>query len=99
MRFLTRLHVGDSHRRLVVFHSGKAPTACEIAMRPKQPQAPSDDFFRSSLEAIVDPSLELIGLSALIDWGRFDDACGALYHDRKGRHGLPTRQMAVVNKH
>ncbi len=97
LRFLTRLHVGDSHRRLVVFHSGKAPTACEIAMRPKQPQPQSDDFFRSSLEAIVDPSHELIGLSALIDWGRFDDAFGALYHDRKGRHGLPTRLMAGLH--
>ncbi len=36
-------------------------------MRPKQPEAPSDDLFRSSLEAILDPRHELIGLSALID--------------------------------
>jgi len=66
-------------------------------MRPKQPEAPFDDFFRSSLEAIVDPSHELIGLSALIDWGRFDDAFGTHYHDRKGRRGLPTRLMAGLH--
>jgi len=66
-------------------------------MRPKQPEARSDDLFRSSLEAIVDPRHELIGLSVLIDWGRFDDAFGTYYHDRKGRRGLPTRLMAGLH--
>ncbi len=66
-------------------------------MRPKQPEAPSDDLFRSSLEAILDPRHELIGLSALIDWGRFDDAFGTHYHDRKGRRGLPTRLMTGLH--
>jgi len=66
-------------------------------MRPKQPEAPSDDLFRSSLEAILDPRHELIGLSALIDWGRFDAAFGTHYHDRKGRRGLPTRLMTGLH--
>jgi len=66
-------------------------------MRPKQPQAPSDDLFRSSLEAIIDPAHELIGLAALIDWGQFDDAFGTHYHEAKGRHGLPTRLMAGLH--
>jgi IS5 family transposase len=62
-----------------------------MAMRPKSPEAPTGDLFRNSLEAIIDPEHELIRLAALIDWGRFDDAFGAHYHDRKGRPGLPTR--------
>jgi IS5 family transposase len=68
-----------------------------MAMRPKQPEAPFDDLFRSSLEAIVDPAHELIRLAALIDWSRFDDAFGTHYHDRKGRRGLPTRLMAGLH--
>ena len=66
-------------------------------MRPKQPETPSDDLFRSSLEAIIDPRHELVQLSALIDWGRFDDAFGTHYHEAKGRHGLPTRLMAGLH--
>ena len=66
-------------------------------MRPKSPEAPTGDLFRSSLEAIVDPGHELVRLAALIDWRRFDDAFGAHYHDQKGRPGLPTRLMAGVH--
>ena len=62
-------------------------------MRPKFPEAPTGDLFRSALEAIIDPGHELIRLAGLIDWERFDDAFGAHYHDRKGRPGLPTRLM------
>ncbi|MGB5723424.1 MAG: IS5 family transposase [Parasphingorhabdus sp.] len=66
-------------------------------MRPEQPQAPSSDLFRSSLEAILDPEHELIKLAALIDWDRFDDAFGPYYHERKGRRGLRTRLMAGLH--
>jgi len=66
-------------------------------MHPKQPEAPPNDLFRSSLEAIADPAHELIGLSALIDWGQFDDAFGTHCHEAKGRHGLPTRLMAGLH--
>ncbi len=66
-------------------------------MRPKQPEAPSDDLFRSSLEAILYPDHELLELAALIDWDRFDDAFGPYYHERKGRRGLRTRLMAGLH--
>lgn len=66
-------------------------------MRPKQPEAPSSDLFRSSLEAILDPEHELLKLAALIDWDRFDDAFGPYYHERKGRRGLRTRLMAGLH--
>ena len=66
-------------------------------MRPKPPEAQTDDQFRSSLEAILDPGHELIQLAALIDWGRFDDAFGAHHYDRKGRPGLPTRLMVGLH--
>jgi IS5 family transposase len=66
-------------------------------MRPKQPDTANEDLFRSSLEAILDPGHELIGLAGLIDWERFDDAFGAHYHDRKGRRGLPTRLMVGLH--
>ena len=78
-------------------HSGELSAIDEMAMRPKPPEAPTDDLFRSSLEAMIDPKHELIGLAALIDWRRFDDAFGAHYHDGKGRHGLPTRLMAGLH--
>ena len=66
-------------------------------MRPEQPQAPSSDLFRSSLEAILDPEHELLKLAALIDWDRFDDAFGPYYHERKGRRGLRTRLMTGLH--
>ena len=66
-------------------------------MRPQKPAIQSDDLFRSSLEAIIDPEHALIRLAALIDWDRFDDAFGPRYHDRKGRHGLRTRLMVGLH--
>lgn len=66
-------------------------------MCPKRPEARSDDLFRSSLEAIIDPAQELIRLAALIDWGRFDDTFGTHYHEAKGRRGLPTRLIARLH--
>ena len=63
-------------------------------MRPKQPEAPNGDLFRRSLEAILNPEHELVRLAGLIDWDQFDDAFGPLYHEAKGRRGLPTRLMA-----
>lgn len=66
-------------------------------MRPKQPETPSDDLFRSSLKAILDPEHELLKLADLIDWDRFDDAFGPYYHERKGRRGLRTRLMAGLH--
>jgi len=66
-------------------------------MRPSKPEPPTGDLFRMSLEAIIDPGHELVRLGRLINWNRFDDAFGPRYHDRKGRHGLPTRLMAGLH--
>jgi IS5 family transposase len=66
-------------------------------MRPSKPVRPTDDLFRSSLEAILDPEHELLRLAAWIDWERFDDAFGPFYHERKGRRGLRTRLMAGLH--
>lgn len=66
-------------------------------MRPAKPDMPNGDLFRSSLEAILDPQHDLLRLAALIDWDRFDDAFGPLYHPGKGRRGLATRLMAGLH--
>jgi len=66
-------------------------------MRPQKPEAPTGDLFRSALEAIADPDHDLIRLAELINWSRFDDAFGPLYHEAKGRRGLPTRLMAGLH--
>ena len=66
-------------------------------MPPKTPEPSSGDLFRMLLENIVDQNHELVRLTRLIDWGRFDDAFGAFYNDQKGREGLPTRLMAGVH--
>lgn len=66
-------------------------------MRPSKPDRPTDDLFRSSLEAILDREHELLRLAAWIDWERFDDAFGPFYHERKGRRGLRTRLMAGLH--
>ena len=97
LRFPARLQAGDSHQRPIVVHSREFSAIDEMAMRPKSPEAPTGDLFRSSLESIIDPGHELIRLGALIGWGRFDDAFGAHCHDRKGRPGLPARLMAGLH--
>jgi IS5 family transposase len=67
-------------------------------MGPRVPERPNEDLFRSRLASIVDPRHELVRLAALIDWSRFDDAFGALYHESKGRPALPTRLMAGLHR-
>jgi len=67
-------------------------------MRPRPPlKTPSQDLFRSRLDAILDERHELLRLGKLIDWDRFDAAFGQLYVDKKGRPGLPTRLMAGLH--
>jgi len=70
----------------------------EPPMRPKEPGGSDDvELFRSRLETIIDPRHPLVRLATLIDWGRFDEAFGALYTDRIGRPGLPTRLMVGLH--
>jgi IS5 family transposase len=67
-------------------------------MRPKEPTGGDElDLFRARLENIVDQRHPLVRLAALIDWGRFDAAFGALYTDGIGRPGLPTRLMVGLH--
>ena len=66
-------------------------------MRPKQPEAPSEDLFRSSLETILCAQHPLLVLAAKIDWDRLDKAFGAHFDAHKGRAGLPTRLMAGLH--
>jgi transposase, IS5 family len=67
-------------------------------MRPKEPRGSDDlELFRSRLETIIDPRHPLVRLAKLIDWSRFDAAFGALYTERIGRPGLPTRLMVGLH--
>lgn len=67
-------------------------------MRPKEPTPSADlELFRSRLESLIDPRHPLVRLAGLIDWRRFEGAFGALYHDRIGRPGLPTRLMVGLH--
>jgi IS5 family transposase len=67
-------------------------------MRPKRPsQTPSQDLFRSRLDAILDDRHELVRLGKLIDWARFDEAFGGLYVDMRGRPALPTRLLVGLH--
>ena len=45
---------------------------------------------------MIDMEHALVKLAGLIDWSRFDEACGRFYH-QKGRPGLPTRLMAGLH--
>ena len=66
-------------------------------MRPKSPPPEHPDLFRASLDAMIDPQHPLVRLAALIDWQRFADAFGPLYHDAVGRPGLAVRLMVGLH--
>ena len=64
-------------------------------MKPKEPaNRPQNDLFRMELENLIDRRHELVRLSEVIDWDGIASEFGALYVDRKGRPGIPTRLMA-----
>jgi len=68
-------------------------------MRPHPVATPADcesGLFRDRLDNLVDMRHELVRLSGLIDWRRFDEAFGALYTE-KGRPGPPTRLMVALH--
>lgn len=68
-------------------------------MRPKPIPTPASgetDLFRNRLDNMIDMRHELVRLTGLIDWKRFDDAFGGLYAE-KGRPGLPTRLMVGLH--
>lgn len=45
---------------------------------------------------MIDMEHALVKLAGLIDWSRFDEACGRFYH-QKGRPGVPMRLMAGLH--
>ena len=64
-------------------------------MKPKEPaNRPERDLFRMELENLIDRRHELVCSSDVIDWDGIVLEFGALYVDRKGRPGIPTRLMA-----
>ena len=64
-------------------------------MKPKEPGSrPYNDLFRMELTNLIDHHHELVRLSEVIDWNGIATEFGALYVDRKGRPGIPTRLMA-----
>ena len=65
-------------------------------MPPKKPAPRSADLFRSQLDNMISMDHALVKLARLIDWSRFDEAYGRLYHE-KGRPGLSTRLMAGLH--
>jgi IS5 family transposase len=63
-------------------------------MRPNPFPTPTDgesDLFRNRLDNLIDMRHELVQLSGLIAWGRFDGAFGALFAENgsRPRHSFP----------
>jgi hypothetical protein len=59
-------------------------------MRPSPVPTPADgetDMFRNRLDNMIDMRHDLVRLTGLIDWKRFDEAFGDLYAE-KGRPGV-----------
>lgn len=68
-------------------------------MRPKPistPYSGETDMFRNRLDNMIDMRHELVRLTGLIEWKRFEEAFGTLYAE-KGRPGLPTRLMVGLH--
>ncbi len=65
-------------------------------MPPKKPKLRDDELFRMQLTNMIDRAHPLVKLAGLIDWSRFDGACGKFY-TQKGRPALPTRLMAGLH--
>ena len=63
-------------------------------MKPRRPpDPPSDDLFRHRLENLIDRRHELVRLSGLIDWQRFEEAWGDAFCEH-GRPAIATRLIA-----
>ena len=66
-------------------------------MKPKPPlKSPTEDLFRHRLENLIDPRHELVKLSQLIDWERFERQWGELFCE-SGRPAIATRVVAGLH--
>jgi IS5 family transposase len=66
-------------------------------MRPKAQKRDQEELFRVRLERLVAPGHELVRLSRLIEWSRFDEKFGALFVSGHGRPATPTRLMVGLH--
>lgn len=62
-------------------------------MLPKRPDCSDPELFRSRLDQIIDMTRPLVRLAGQIDWDAFDKEFGSLYHEKRGRPGLPIRLL------
>jgi IS5 family transposase len=66
-------------------------------MKPQTPpDLPTDDLFRHRLENLIDRRHELVKLSAVIDWERFDREWGEAFCEH-GRPAIATRLIAGLH--
>ncbi len=66
-------------------------------MKPQiPPESPTDDLFRHRLENLIDTRHELVKLSELIDWERFDTRWGETFCE-DGRPAIATRLIAGLH--
>ena len=66
-------------------------------MKPQSPpDVPNDDLFRHRLENLIDTRHELVKLSELIDWDRFDTQWGETFCE-DGRPAIATRLIAGLH--
>jgi len=66
-------------------------------MKPQSPpDVPNDDLFRHRLENLIDTRHELVKLSELINWERFDVQWGETFCE-SGRPAIATRLMADLH--
>ena len=67
-------------------------------MGPKQQQTtPQEDMFRHRLENMISMDHELVKLSHLIDWSKFEASWGSLFESRRGAPATPTRLIAGLH--
>lgn len=62
-------------------------------MRPNKPENknPQDELFGIELSRLVNKSHDLCRLAEVMDWEYFEREFGSLYHEKRGRPGLPVR--------
>jgi len=66
-------------------------------MRPYKQKTGQVEFYRVPLEKLVSPDHELVVLAKKIQWGRFDEKFGVIFHRKAGRPGIPTRLMVGLH--
>jgi len=67
-------------------------------MQPKSlDRSPQTELYRSRLDQILNHRHSLFVLAHAIDWKVFDETFGALFTQKKGRPGLPTRLMVGLH--